>query len=157
MRVLQRVKQLLCLCWRIITSSGSADINQHIWLIIKGVWIYSTRSGIISCNRICSLPPRISQEDGLGRSSSGRSGSWESPYQPPQPGNQDCRYWIIPELPLLGMDAGGVEGWGSLLGSRTFWRKKKTPLVDKRFTCAGGISLWRPLMCLVFHFTAEHQ
>lgn len=67
--------------------------------------------------------PRIFQEDGLCRSSCGLSGSWDSPYQPPQPGNHDCRYWIIPELPLFGTDVVDEHVWGSLLGSRAFWQR----------------------------------
>lgn len=69
--------------------------------------------------------PRMSQEDGLGKSSSVTlSGSWHSPYHPPQPGNQDCKYWIIPELPLLGMDVVDSHVWGSVLGSRTYWDRE---------------------------------
>lgn len=40
------------------------------------------------------------------------------PYQPPQPGNQDCRYWIMPELPLLGIEPEAEEAAGSVMGSR---------------------------------------
>lgn len=103
------------------------------------VYTYFIPFRIIKCDKICnsnktnvvinvspqsqSFSPRISQEEGLGRSASGLSGSWESPYQPPQPGNQDWRYWIIPELPLLGMDVVGDDGFGSLLGSRKFCRR----------------------------------
>lgn len=72
-----------------------------------------------------SFLPRIFQEEGLARSSSGGpSAPCATPYQPPHPGNQECRYWIIPVLPLSGVDGEGELAGGSVLGSRTFWRTK---------------------------------
>ncbi len=104
-------------------------MQNQIYLTVQESRIIPPVSRINKCckcsnfNPSKSLSPRISQEEGLGRSSSGMLWSGDSPYQPPQPGNQDCRYWIIPELPLLGMDVVGEQGWLLLLGSRTFWKR----------------------------------
>lgn len=90
------------------------------------------------------LAPRISQEEGLVNSSSGLSGSW-APYQPPQPGNQDCRYWIIPELPLLGTEAVGEASGTSLFGSRTFCKTEFDQYkLNRVVVLVKWVTLWGP-------------
>lgn len=128
-RVLQGVEQVFCFCWKNIKRLHyfkqkivSQDVCTTTTRVYKQM---KNRCKTVRSWHLSKVPrspssPRIFQEDGLCRSSCGLSGSWDSPYQPPQPGNHDCRYWIIPELPLFGTDVVDEHVWGSLLGSRAF-------------------------------------
>lgn len=131
-RVLQGVEQVFCFCWKNIKRLHyfkqkivSQDVCTTTTRVYKQM---KNRCKTVRSWHLSKVPrspssPRIFQEDGLCRSSCGLSGSWDSPYQPPQPGNHDCRYWIIPELPLFGTDVVDEHVWGSLLGSRAFWQR----------------------------------